>query len=196
MHAPPNTRGFSLVELMVAVALLAMLLGLATPSFVTWVQNAKTRTASDSLQNGLRLAQAEAVRRHRQIVLFRTADAACTNAATPNASGSFWVLRTVAMVAGEPVTTVQCGQLAEASDGVLVSGPTAVCFSGIGRLVANGDPGIGGTGCTVTGGTQSFEVSNPRGDRPLRVTVALAGSVRMCDPQRVLSSSQPDGCPT
>jgi type IV fimbrial biogenesis protein FimT len=196
MHAPRNTRGFSLVELMVAVALLAMLLGLAAPSFATWIQNAKTRTASDAIQNGLRLAQAEAVRRHRQMVLFRTSDPVCTNATAPSASGNFWVLRTVAMVAGEPVTTVQCGQLAEASDGVSVTGPTAVCFSGIGRLVTNADPGIGGTGCSLAGGTQTFDVSNPRGDRPLKVMVALAGSVRMCDPQRVLSSSQPDGCPS
>lgn len=189
-------RGFSLVELMMAVALLALLLGLATPSFTTWVRNAQTRTASDALQNGLRLAQAEAVRRHRQMVFFRTADAACTNSSVPSGTGNFWALRSVALVTGDPVTTVQCGQLSDVADGVVLAGPSAVCFSGAGRLIANGDPGLGGTACSLpVSGTSEFNLSNPYGDRSLRVTVTLAGNVRMCDPARSLSASQPDGCP-
>jgi type IV fimbrial biogenesis protein FimT len=102
----------------------------------------------------------------------------------------------VATVAGDPVTTVQCGQLSEVADGVVIGGPTALCFNGIGRLAANADPGLGGTRCDLpASGTGTYDVSNPRGDRALRVTVTLAGNVRMCDPARTLSSSQPDGCP-
>ena len=190
-----RTRGFSLVELMVAVALLALLLGLSTPSFTTWVRNAQTRTASDALQNGLRLAQAEAIRRHRQMVFFLTNDPVCSNATQPAEAGSFWVLRSVALVAGDPVDTVQCGQLSEVAAGVAIAGPTALCFSGAGRQAANADPGIGTTACTLpVSGSSQYDLSNPHGDRRLRVVVALAGSVRMCDPARILSADQPDGC--
>ena len=63
-------HGFTLVELMVTISLLAILLALAAPSFSTWIRNAQVRTVSDSLQNGIRLAQAEAIRRHRQVVFF------------------------------------------------------------------------------------------------------------------------------
>ena len=189
-------RGFSLVELLIAVALLGLLLGLGMPAMSTWVSNAKTRTVSDALQNGLRLAQAEAVRRHRQVVFFRTADALCGNAAVPSASGNFWVVRSVAMITGDPVETVQCGQLGEVASGVTVTGPTALCFSGAGRQVANADPGLGGTACVLpTTATSAFDVANAHGDRPLRVLVTLAGSVRLCDPARTFSSSNPDGCP-
>jgi type IV fimbrial biogenesis protein FimT len=189
-------RGFSLVELMVAVALLALLLGLATPSFTTWVRNAQTRTASDALQNGLRLAQSEAVRRHRQMVFFLTNDPVCSNTTAPANNGRFWVLRSVALVAGDPVETLQCGQLSELADGVAVTGPTALCFNGVGRLIANPNPGLGSTVCSVpVSGSGQYDLSNPRGDRPLRVLVTMAGSVRLCDPARSLSTGRPDGCP-
>jgi type IV fimbrial biogenesis protein FimT len=32
-------------------------------------------------------------------------------------------------------------------------------------------------------------------DRPLQVQIKLGGQVRMCDPARTLSATQPDGCP-
>jgi type IV fimbrial biogenesis protein FimT len=191
-----RSHGFSLVELMVAVALLGLMLSLAMPSFGVWVSNAKVRTSSDALQSGLRLAQAEAVRRQRQMVFFRTTDPACTEATVPSASGNFWAMRSVSRTAGEPVQTVQCGQLGEASEGVTIEGPTALCFSGIGRQVANANPGIGSTPCVLpANGRSEFDVRHLAGDRQLRVVVDLAGSVRMCDPARSLSTTQPDGCP-
>lgn len=190
------SRGFSLVEMMVAVAMLAVLMGLAVPSFSLWIQNAKTRTASDSLQNGLRQAQAEAVRLHRQTVLFRSADSSCTNTTAANATGGFWVLRSVPRMAGDTVETLQCGQLLEPSDSVTLAGPTALCFNGIGRMTANNNPGLGGTACAVPAdGTAEYDFTNARGDRALRVVVSISGNVRLCDRSRSLSASQPDGCP-
>ena len=192
MHA----RGFSVVELMVAVALMALLLGLAAPSFTTWTRNAQTRTVSDALQNGIRLTQAEALRRHRQMVFFRTTSPACNNANTASALGAFWAIRTVPLVAGDTVDTVQCGVLSDVAQGVAIAGPVALCFNGAGRQVANPDPGIGGSPCTLDpSGNSQFDVSVDAGDRPLRVMVSLGGSVRMCDPARVRSGTSPDGCP-
>lgn len=188
--------GFTIVELMVTIALLALLLGLAMPSFTTWVRNAQVRTVSDALQNGLRLAQAEAVRRHRQVVFFRTSQSTCTNATTADDGGAFWAVRTVPLVAGDAVETVQCGQLGDVAAGAAIAGATALCFNAGGRQVANADPGIGGAACTLdASGSNSFDVTSAHADRPLRVLVTLGGSVRLCDPAKTLSSSTPDGCP-
>ena len=41
----------------------------------------------------------------------------------------------------------------------------------------------------------NYDVSLPGSDRPLRVTVSMGGQVRMCDPARTQSATQPDGCP-
>ncbi len=194
MLKPP--RGFTIVELMVTIALLAILLGLAMPSFTTWIRNAQVRTVSDVLQNGLRLAQAEAIRRHRQVVFYRASDSTCTTTTSVDGAGGSWVVRTVPMVTGDPVEAVQCGQLADVAAGVAIAGPTALCFNSGGRQVANADPDIGGTACVLDAtGTSTFDVTSSNADRPLRVLVTLGGSVRMCDPAKTLSASTPDGCP-
>jgi type IV fimbrial biogenesis protein FimT len=189
-------RGFTVVELMVTIALFALLVGLAMPAFTTWVRNTQVRTVSDALQNGLRLAQAEAIRRHRQVVFYRTGAATCTAATNAAANGAFWVVRTVPLVAGDAVEAVQCGHLGDVAQGVTIAGATALCFNSGGRQVANADPGIGGAECALDAtGISAFDVTTTNADRPLRVLVTLAGGVRLCDPAKTLSSSHPDGCP-
>jgi type IV fimbrial biogenesis protein FimT len=190
-------RGITLIELATAMTLLVVLLTLAAPSFSVWTRNAQVRSVSDALQNGARLAQAEAVRRSRQTVFFLTNSAQCDGATAPAANGAFWALRTVAMVAGEAVETVQCGQLADTAAGVAISGPTAICFNSMGRQVANASPGAGTATCTLpVSGISSYDISHASGDRPLRVLVMLGGQVRLCDPARTLSATAPDGCPS
>lgn len=188
-------RGFSLIEFMITVALAALLLGLAAPSMLTWVRNSQIRTVTDSLQNGLRLAQNEALRRQRQVVFFLSQNAACDAANTATANGRFWVIRTVPLLDGEAAEIVQCGVLAEASAGTTVAGPTALCFGSAGRLVANATPG-GGAACGTPANLNSYDVNRPEsGYRRLRVTVSLGGQTRLCDPARTLSDTNPDGCP-
>ena len=58
------------------MVVMALLVGLAMPSMSTWIRNSRLRAASDSLQDGLRLAQAEALRRSRQVVFSLTNDEA------------------------------------------------------------------------------------------------------------------------
>lgn len=199
-HPPSPTRGhagrgLSVIELMITIALAALLLGLAVPSLSTWIRNAQIRTVTDSLQNGLRLAQAEAVRRQRQVVFFLSANPTCDTTNTATANGRFWVVRTVSFV-GDAAEVVQCGVLAEADTGTTITGPTALCFSSAGRLVAIPDPGVGGSACVVAG-LSRYAVSRSSGTdlRPLQVTVSMGGQTRLCDPARTLSDTQPDGCP-
>lgn len=191
-------RGFSLVELMVVVALLAILLSLAAPAFNVWIANAKVRAANESLQSALRLAQAEAQRRFRQVVFFRTTDTSCTTATTAAATGTNWVVKSIAMDANDESEVVQCGQLTDAPASLTLVGPTALCFSSAGRLIAVTDPAIGGPACAInnTTGVSSIDVQGvTAGSRRLRVYANLAGNVRSCDIDKNQSSS-PDGCPT
>jgi type IV fimbrial biogenesis protein FimT len=195
-HAPAR-RGFTLIELMVTVTLLAMLLGLAAPAFGPWVRNARVRTATDALTAGLRLAQAEATRRSRQTVFFLTNSKTCDTTISAAANGSYWAIRTVAQVAGDPVEAVQCGALADSADGVALSGPTALCFNSAGRQTANATTGVTNATCTLgaVGTLSTFNLSASGSDRPLRVTVSAGGQVRRCDPARVQGAGALDGCP-
>lgn len=55
-----SERGFTLIELMVVVVLLAILAALAVPSFRTMIANNKVAAASSDLQNLLLFARSEA----------------------------------------------------------------------------------------------------------------------------------------
>ena len=190
-------RGLTLIELMVTIGLLALLMKMAAPGFAEWVANSRVRAVSDGLQNGVRTAQVEAVRRNRQVVFFLTDTAACSNAADSAANGRHWQIRTVPLTAGDPVVAVQCGALADTAPDVRITGPRAICLNSAGRQVANAAPGPGGAACVLPadGAASRYDVNSSNSQRPQRVLVALGGQVRQCDPGRVLGAGVPDGCP-
>jgi type IV fimbrial biogenesis protein FimT len=190
-----RAAGFTLIELMVTITLVAILAMLAAPSFTTWIKNSQLRTTAEALQNGLRLAQAEALRRNRQTVFSLTNSAAPENSLTAVANGRYWSINTVVLT-GETTDVaafVQSGVLT--STGVSITGPASICFSSLGRLIANATPGIDGADCTANAAVD-YDLSLPdtTDTRRLRVTVALGGQVRMCDRDKTLSASHPDGC--
>ncbi|WP_354371408.1 pilus assembly FimT family protein [Variovorax paradoxus] len=193
-------RAFTLVELIVTVAIMAILAALATPSMIGWVRNNKMRTVSDSLQNGLRLAQTEATRRNRQVVFSLTNNKPTGSGYTAVANGSNWAINTVTLMTdGETSAFVEAGILLDVGSNVTISGPKSICFNSLGRLVPNPSPGVTSAVCDAppaAGYSYDIQMSDVvEGDRPLRVTVALGGQLRLCDPARTLSDSQPDGCP-
>ena len=62
-------RGFTLIELMVTLAVLAVLVAMAFPSFSAFMEKARLRAAADALLGQLALARSEAVRSDRNVLL-------------------------------------------------------------------------------------------------------------------------------
>jgi type IV fimbrial biogenesis protein FimT len=186
-----HVAGFTLIELMVTIVLLAIVLALGFPSMATWIRNSKIRTVADSLQNGLRLAQAEALRRSRQTVFSLTNSTNPATSLTAVADGRNWSINTVQLLTDETAQFIEAGVLSSVGADVQITGPAAICFNSLGRLVLNGSPG---TGAACAAAAATYDVTLSGADRPLRVSVSLGGQVRMCDPARSLSTSA-DGCP-
>lgn len=186
--------GFTILELMVTITLLGILFGLGLPSFTAWIRNSQIRTVSEALQNGIRTAQAEAVRRNRQVVMSFTNATPALNA-TAVANGKNWSLQTVPSLGDTVGEYLQGGALADIASAVAITGgTTAICFNANGRLTTNTSPGAPGASCSAA--ITTFNVTQPNADRNLRVIVQVGGQLRMCDPNRpTLSSTSPDGCP-
>jgi type IV fimbrial biogenesis protein FimT len=194
---PARAAGFTLIEMVVTVTILGILAMLAMPSFITWIANNKVRTVGDALQNGLRLAQAESLRRSRQVVFSLTNSTAPQTSLTAAANGSNWSVNFVkssTLDASDAASFIEAGVLASVAPGVQITGPAAVCFNSVGRLVANASTGVDGASCTVES-APSYDITLTGADRKLRVIVALGGQVHLCDSAKTLSASVPDGCP-
>lgn len=65
----PTSHGFTLLELMVSIALLAILITLGIPSFSSIIRNNQASADSNSFVTGLNLARSEAVKRNTEVRL-------------------------------------------------------------------------------------------------------------------------------
>jgi len=95
MHPLNNRRvgGFTLAELMVAIAIMGTLLAVGIPNMTTWVMANKARAASEFYAEGLAMARREAV----------TRNAASRLVLSPNANGQLdWQVDVCFPVPGTP----------------------------------------------------------------------------------------------
>jgi type IV fimbrial biogenesis protein FimT len=112
-------RGFTITETMVTVAVLVILIGLATPSFREIILAQGVKTASFDVFSGLILARSEAVTRNTTVTV------------TP--SGGNWSDGwTIADSSGEVV------RRQDRLPQVIISGPSSVTYNGAGRLTTGG----------------------------------------------------------
>ena len=86
MFKLPSSRfakGFTAIELMVTVAILAVLAAIAAPSFKPLIERWQVRQASEELQSTLYFARSEAIKRGGGIVIQRNASSdGCTTSST------------------------------------------------------------------------------------------------------------------
>lgn len=187
-----RARGFTLVELMVAIALFALLFTFAYPSYTSFIQNAQIRTAAESIVNGLQLARAEAIRRNvnAQFQLLNTANGATIT------GGTDWSV--AAATAAAPTTFNKSIQTR------LENSPTSNARVSVANATG-GTPGAPGTGLPVaiqftgmgrlnsTTAVRQIDITGASGARRLAIVLAPGGDVRLCDPLLSLATN-PQGC--
>lgn len=84
---PKNSsgRGFSMIELVITIAIAAILLTLAIPSFTSFLNSNRVSGQANELLATFQTARLESIRRGRQVVVCGSSNA---NAATPSCSGT------------------------------------------------------------------------------------------------------------
>jgi type IV fimbrial biogenesis protein FimT len=197
-----RSGGFSLVELMVALAILGVLIAIAGPSMSTYLQGSKLASSAHSYLSGVQLARTEAIRRNVPVefvltdVPVDTADIA--NSATPSTNGVNWVVRAAS---GAVFALVEAKAAAE---GAFARGSTApsVQISGAASGVAfDGSIAFNGLGGTTSRASYRLELKNPAGGLcapagPMRcpqIRIPAGGQITLCDPL-VSAASDSRGC--
>lgn len=187
----------SLIELMVAIAIVSLLMVMGAPSFNQWIQNTQTRTAAESVLNGLQLARTEAVRRNAN-VRFNLTDAT---------GGVAWSVTCVTVTADCPAGNIQSRSAGEGGTNARVGAafatgalgtplaagaalPAGVTFNGLGRV-----PTLNPDGSINDDDIARIDVTNAvRTDaRRMVILVGTGGQTRMCDPAISLATN-PQGC--
>jgi type IV fimbrial biogenesis protein FimT len=84
-------QGFTLFELIVTVALAAIILSIGVPGFTSFIQNNRAATHSNDIVTALNLARNEATRRGAPVIVCSSADGASCSGSTDWTTG--WVVR-------------------------------------------------------------------------------------------------------
>lgn len=176
--------GFSLIELMIVVAIFSLVLLFGLPGFSEWSQNTQIRATAESIQSGLQVARNEAVRRNLRVE-FRLSD----NIPGQGATGwSVWSVNPSAQLQVKPDN--------ESSSRITVTalpnGADRITFDGSGRTPTGVTTNADGTAFLTQINIDSAGLGATQ-SRDLRITLGVGGLIRMCDPN-VSTSGDPRKC--
>lgn len=159
-----KNRGFTLIELMVTLAIMVVMLSWAVPSFRTIIQNNRITTQANEFLSAISIARSEAIKRGVSVSLCSSTDqATCSGAAT-------WENGWIVFSDGTGVpgaldgtdTILRVGQAYEgASTLAAAGGAPTLSFDPAGRALA----------------ASTFTLSTPdcKGNEIRTITIALTG---------------------
>ncbi|MBU2285282.1 MAG: GspH/FimT family pseudopilin [Gammaproteobacteria bacterium] len=178
-------RGFTLIELMVTMAVMVVLALLAVPSLSMYVENAKVRGTAEVLYASVQQARTEAIRRNATVELIFTDQAPTAGNVDTSGlttAGPNWIIRQVPPTPSADPIFIEgrtgaegCGREGGISSALIAASTNTVAFNPLGALGGTTPVSIDlsshTAGCTPGGAI-----------RCLRVTVSTGGQARMCDP--------------
>lgn len=176
--AGPRYAGFTLIEVLVAVAVVGILAMMAMPTFGEWLQSQQLRAAAEASLNGLQVARSEAIRRNLPVqIVFSVPQTGWSVSEGAN------VIQVRAHEEGSP----------NAQIAATPGGATTVTFTPLGGVGTNADGSAAVTRLDVT--NPAGGACQPAGAmRCLRLVVSAGGTLRMCDPHPTVVAPDPRAC--
>jgi type IV fimbrial biogenesis protein FimT len=156
-------QGLTLLELMIAVSVLAVLAGIAAPSFRDFTNNTRVTTTSNDLITSLNLARSEALKRGVPVTVCASANAAACGLATDWVSG--WIVFQSSGAAG----------VIESSEDIVQKWTSAA--GNIQLIASSAYLQYRPTGVVTTAGAFDVSYKNCSGLRRRHVQVTASGAV-------------------
>ncbi|TAK89835.1 MAG: prepilin-type N-terminal cleavage/methylation domain-containing protein [Burkholderiaceae bacterium] len=186
MLRPSSRRGFTLIETMITITILAIIIAMAAPGFATWMRNLKIRSVAEKMLGNLQTARNEAIRRNTSVrfslvtnltsgcALSSAGTAAVVTVGTTSPAGACDTARIDGFSAAEGATQVTVAAVDAAA-----AAQSSVVFSGLGLVTT-----------TVVPAMQKITLdSAPAGTyRKLQIEITPGGAVRMCDPAVIVAT--------
>jgi prepilin-type N-terminal cleavage/methylation domain-containing protein len=171
---PRHLRGFTLIELMVTIALVGTAMAIAVPSYLAYARNATVSRAAASFVQAVHLARSNALRQSRWTVI------ALRDPSQGWPAG--WVVFTDrdSDMAFTPGTDELLMEQVPLDSGVLVAldeNPSGTLEQGFLRFNAAGFPRTAGN--AFSNGAMTFRLEQAR---PVRVVYSQSGRVKRCTP--------------
>lgn len=187
MHCRRTAAGFSLVEVMVVIAILAVLLSIGAGSYSTYMTNQRILSATETFKITLMMARAEAVKLNDPVEVLRTNAEpveANVNSATDSDDGVNVMVRRG--TAGAFVFVEgRRGSEGGGSTPPVITGPSSITFDSLGTVSAS-TPAMGAGDRFVN---FNFSLASAGAcaadDGPIRcqrLRLARGGQLRQCDP--------------
>jgi prepilin-type N-terminal cleavage/methylation domain-containing protein len=175
-----SRRGYTLIEVLIALVVFAILLMMAGPAYMEFIGNAQIRNAGEALLNGVRLSQSEALK-HNLPAIF-----------TLDPSTGYTISIDDPENPGTPLFQRDYLLSDGSSQAVLTVTPqnaTVISFDGLGRLKSPNDDG---SQPIVAIDVTHASLSNPRNLRVVVANTASGVGTMLCDPA---TSQPPTACP-
>lgn len=147
---PGRLRAFTLVELLIAIAILAVLMGVAIPAYNEMTLGSKLRSQANDLAAGVILARSEAIKRSQTVTLCASSDEATCSGSWANG----WVVLASDGTLIKSRGAASSGFLIKSAESAFVFSPT-----GVGVTPAPADPTFVICRTTPTVGGQEREVT-------------------------------------
>ncbi|GGP25768.1 GspH/FimT family pseudopilin [Silvimonas amylolytica] len=176
-------QGVTLIELIIVLAITAILIALSAPALQQYMINNRIRSVAEQMRDGIQKARLEAIRRNTPVNFSQT-----DNSGNLGSAGTGWSIGLPGASSAIYTRPAESGEAALTASGSTTPSSLQPAFSGNGRF-ANG---ITNYTVTVNSGTCATQTNPGTGNRCLNVVVTTLGNAKICDP--ALSSSTPAGC--
>lgn len=166
--------GFSLIELMVAIAVLVAITAIGVPNLKSMLGNSQIRTVAESIKNGLQVARVEAIKRNAKVAF------------TLNANTS-WQVGCQTVVQETCPAIIQSKNMTEGSSSNIALTITS------GNSVIFNSFGLRDSASTINRVDVSNSNLSAAEQTELRVIINAGGNAKVCDPA-IATAGDPRKC--